>query len=145
MTIPDSKLPYSRPDIPENVGIIKEEGSPEMTPFLLSFARYNEKECNVNAMDAKCARKALKTIKDIGIHIRSFSDFNAKLPKLEVLPIRQEGDYRKLYRGLSDLPDVEIKEAKVDSDKGRLFFFELNKIFYIVAVTDIHYETDKVR
>ena len=142
MTIPspDEKLPES--PIPLTaVEIPQPEEPPEAKPFLISFEKYNAKECQLDGMESKMAKKALKTIRDIGVNIKDESDFGKYLPKLEVVPIENSGDYRKLYKGLADMPDVEVKEAKIDRDKGRLFFFIVGKIFHIIAMRDSHYQT----
>jgi len=117
------------------------EEAPEVVPFLISFARYNRKECDIDGMDHKRAKKALKTLRNIGVEIYNEEDFGAKLPKLKVCAIEPNGEYRRLYTGLTDFPDAEIREAKVDLDKCRLFFFIVNRIFYVVAVKDSHYNT----
>lgn len=146
MTIPapieesiSNPIPLKVTEIPQP------EEDPEARPLLISFEKYNGKECGLNSMDNKRARKALQIVRDVGVHIKTEADFKKKLPRLEVVPIENSGDYRKLYRGLSEVPDVEIKEAKVDKDKGRLFFFLVDRIFHIISITDSHYETDKQR
>jgi len=138
MTIPslDEQLPES-PIPPTVVEIPQPEEPPEAKPFLISFERYNTKECQLDGMDNKMARKTLQVIRDIGVNIKDESDFSKHLPKLAVIPIANNGDYRKLYKGLTDMPDVEVKEAKIDRDKGRLFFFLVGKIFHV----DSHYQT----
>ncbi|MDO8571601.1 MAG: hypothetical protein Q7R79_02895 [bacterium] len=141
MTIPapellkDTVLPEAVAERPQS------EEAPEVVPFLISFARYNKKECDIDGMDHKRAKKTLKTLRDIGVEIYSEEDFIAKLPKLKVSAIEPSGEYRRLYTGLTDFPDAEIREAKVDLDKCRLFFFIVNRLFYVVAVKDSHYNT----
>ena len=146
MTIPDPNV-VPQGIIPEAVAERPQiEEAPESRPLLISFARYNEKECDLNnGIDNKRARKALQIIRDIGVNIFNPTEFKKKLPTLQVCPVDNCGDYRKLYRHLADLPDVEIHEAKIDRDKGRLFFFIVERIFHVVAICDSHYETDKQR
>ena len=136
---PESPIPQTAAEVPQA------EEAPETKPILISFERYNIGECQLNSMEGKMAKKTLRIIRDVGVNIRTEADFQKHLPKLEVVPINNSGDYRKLYRGLADLPDVEIKEAKIDRDKGRLFFFIVDRIFHIVAMRDSHYDTDKQR
>jgi hypothetical protein len=148
MTIPDPNVrPLEQEVIPEAVAERPQiEEAPETRPLLISFARYNEKECDLDkGIDSKRARKALQILRDVGVNIFNPIEFKNKLPKLQVVPINNSGDYRKLYSNLADLPDVEIQEAKIDRDKGRLFFFIVERIFHVVAVKDSHYETDKQR
>ena len=135
--IPDSPIPPTATELPQL------EEAPESKPLLISFERYNTKECQVNEMDSKVARKALKALRDIGMNIRTDADFKKHLPKLEIVPINNSGDYRGLYKGLIDLPDVEIKEAKIERKEGRLFFFLVERIFHVIAIRNSHYETDK--
>ena len=144
MDIPTANEGVPVTPIPPNVAEVPQpEEAPEARPLLISFERYNSGECQLNGMDNKRARKALQIVRDVGVNIRTESDFKTLLPKLEVVSVNNSGDYRKLYKGLVDLPDVEIKEAKIDRDKGRLFFFLVNRIFHIVAIRDSHYETGK--
>ena len=101
--------------------------------FLISFAKYSDKECGINEIDNKRARKALKLLRDIGTSIRSEIDFQNFKHK----PISPSGDYKKLYRGLPF--DIEIKELFIDTDKGRIFYFTVQRILYLICVTDAHY------
>jgi hypothetical protein len=135
--IPDSPIPATVTERPQP------EEAPESKPILISFERYNPKECQLDGMENKMARKALQVLRDIGVNIKTESDFGKCLPKLEIAPIENSGYYRGLYKGLLDLPDVEIKEAKVDRDKGRLFFFLIERIFHVIAIRKDHYQTSK--
>jgi hypothetical protein len=147
MTIPTQRIEPSNGIIPEKVAeFSQKEESPELEPVLISFARYNSSECDLNnGIDNKRARKALQAIRDIGVEICAEDDFGCKLPNLEIIPIANQDDYRKLYKGLADLPDAVVQEAKIDKDKGRIFFLFIKRIFYIIAIGDSHYETDKQR
>lgn len=146
MTIPKTEDRLAESPIPESVTEISQTAeAPEVKPILISFERYNSKECQLDGMDGKMAKKTLRVVRDVGVKIKTESDFKKHLSKLEIISIGNNGDYRKLYRGLADLPDVEIKEAKIDMDKGRLFFFMIDRIFHIVAMRDSHYDTGKQR
>ncbi len=130
-------IPSSATNLPQ------EAGDPEAEPLLFSFEQYNEKECQIDTMDPKKARKALRAIRDTGLNIKTMADFGSKLPKLELKPVRNEGDYRDLYKGLN--PDTDLQEIKTDNDKGRIFFHMIKNILYLIAVRESHYETDKQR
>ncbi|MFH1170530.1 MAG: hypothetical protein V1704_03145 [Candidatus Vogelbacteria bacterium] len=146
MTIPQPSGGLSRGPIPSTVTEITQlEEAPEAKPLLISFERYNSGECQLNGMEGKTARKAFQVVRDVGVNVKTEADFKKHLPRLEIVSIGNSGGYRKLYRGLIDLPDVEIKEAKINRDKGRLFFFLVDRIFHIVAIRNSHYETDKQR
>ena len=137
--LPDDSIPARVAELPQP------EEAPEAKPLLISFERYNSTECELDGMDNKRARKALQLVRDVGVNIKAEDDFKRLLPKLEVCSIANSGDYRGLYKGLADLPDAEIKEAKIDRDKGRLFFFVVGRVFHILAMRESHYETDKQR
>lgn len=146
MTIPklEDKLPEGPiPEIAAEISQTAEE--PEAKPILISFERYNSKECQLDGMNGKMAKKALRIVRDVGVKIKTENDFKKHLSKLNVVSIGNKGNYRNLYRGLADLPDVEVKEAKIDMDKGRLFFFMIDRIFHIIAMKNSHYDTDKQR
>ena len=146
MTIPkiEDRLPES--PIPEIVAEVSQTAeAPEAKPILISFERYNNKECQLDGMDGKMAKKVLRVVRDVGVKIKTESDFKKHLSKLQIVSVGNNGDYRKLYKGLADLPDVEIKEAKIEMDKCRLFFFMIDRIFHIIAMRDSHYDTDKQR
>lgn len=146
MGIPEPKLPVESGQIPiKSAEMPQSAVEPELLPYLISFQRYNEKECQVDDMEPKLARKALKAVRDIGIKVREESDFGSRMPKLAVEPVGDAGDYHALFRGLGDLPDVEMKEAKIDNNAGRLFFFVIDKIFHIVAIRGSHYDTSKTK
>lgn len=138
MSIPEEvgKLVSKDSLIPEiGTQLPQQDDDPESSPFLISMARYNEKECGIDNIEQKRARKALKLIREIGVNTYSESD----LKKLKLKPVHPIGDYKKLYRGLP--LDIEVKELFIDSDKGRIFFFVLQKIFYLISITDSHYNT----
>ena len=146
MGIPEPKISVEAGQIPlKSAELPQSDIEPELRPYLISFQRYNEKECQVDTMEPKVARKALKVVRDIGINIREEADFQSRLPKLTIAPVTDAGDYRDLFKGLRDLPDIDMKEAKVDNNTGRLFFFIINKIFHVVAIRDAHYDTSKTR
>ncbi|MDP3764470.1 MAG: hypothetical protein Q8Q95_02510 [bacterium] len=140
MTIPKPEEEQSISSIPQRVTEIPQpEEAPEAKPLLISFERYNRGECQLDGMNPKMAKKALRVVRDVGVNIKAEDDFKKCLPKLEITPINNSGNYRKLYKGLFDLPDAEIKEAKIDYDKGRLFFFLIDRVFYVVAIRESHY------
>ncbi len=124
-----SILPGDVAEIPQKVE------APELEPFLISFANYSKCECGIDNIDQKRARKALKLLRDVGVGIRSEADFEG----FKIKPISAKGDYKKLYKGLPW--DIEIKELFIDSDKGRIFYFTVQRILYLVSITDAHYNT----
>jgi hypothetical protein len=134
LNLVESEIPPAVIELPQS------EEAPEAKELFVSFARYNDGECELDGMDNKLARKAFQALRDVGVNIRTHDDFPLRLPKLEVKPVHPSGQYKKIYRSISDLPDTQISEIKFDKDKGRLFFFMVSQVFYLVAVRQSHYE-----
>lgn len=130
------KIPRSVTEIPQEVE------APEASPYVISFARYNERMCEIHLLDRNKPRKAVETFKLIGTKVCSRADFQRY--SIDQIPVRREGDYKKLYGGLSD--DIDLKELKLQQD-ARIFYFDVepDRTFYVVAITQNHLETDKVR
>lgn len=144
MDIPSHEGNDNSQGIPEEVAERpQEEEAPELVPFYISFAKYNKKECQMDGLNKKRAKKALVALRDIGINLFVFDEFMAKLPKLELKYISNAGDYRKLYKGLGDIPDIEVYEIKIRNEDIRIFFFVIKKVFYIVAIRESHYDTTR--
>ena len=131
-----SKLPQAVAELPQ------ETEAPEAIPYLLSFAQYNESMCEISELNSNKARKAVETFKTIGTKIRSEADFQRNY--VDRIPVRHEGEYKKLYRGLGD--DIDLKEIKLQQD-SRIYYFDIEdkRTFYVVAITQNHLETDKVK
>jgi hypothetical protein len=130
-------------EIPKVVAELPQDTeAPEAIPYVISFARYNESMCEISELSSNKARKAIETLKIVGTKIRSEADFQRYY--VDRIPIRREGEYKKLYRGLRD--DIDLKEIKLQQD-ARIFYFDIEpeRIFYVVAIRQNHLETDKVR
>ena len=132
----DNELPVEVIALPQDLEDV------ETKPYLISFENYNERECQIKDMLKNQPKKALEIFKLIGTKILAESDFSKF--GITSKPIRNEGEYLKLWKGLS--PDVEIKELIVQSE-SRIFYhvIEAVKKFYVVAITATHFETEKVR
>jgi len=115
---------------------------PEGRPYLISFSNYSEKNCEISLLSSNKARKAIETLKTIGTKIRCVSDFANE--NIDRIPVRREGEYLKLYNGLSD--EIDLKEIKLQQD-ARIFYFDIEpaKTLYVVAITENHLEVGKVR
>jgi hypothetical protein len=143
MGIPETKDIKKEGIIPQEVAELKTEEEPESIPFLISYLQYNNKLCGIDDCLVKnCQKKALMDIKKIGRDIVSFNDFDRH--GINTIPVERKGEYKKLFNGLHE--DVEVFEHKLQST-ARMFYFidEVKRIFYIVAITQKHFETDKVR
>ena len=142
MEIPKVKKHSRKEFIPDEAGEIKDKRDPEEKPFLISFAKYKIKKCEINDMEKSCHKKALKGMVTIGNAVLDFDDFEKN--GIDKIPVKKEGDYKKVYNGLH--PEVEIYEHKL-SRYARMFYFieNPNKIIHIVLYKNSHYETGKVR
>lgn len=63
---------------------------------------------------------------------------------MDRIPVRCDGEYKKLYRDIAE--GIELKEIKLQQ-RARIFYFDIEpeRTFYVVAITENHLETDKVR
>lgn len=131
-----SELPQAIAELPQEIE------APEAIPYVISFSKYNESMCEISELNGNKGRKVVETFKTIGTKIRSEVDFQKHY--VDRIPVRRESEYKKLYRGLSD--DIELKEIKLQTG-GRIFYFDIEdrRTFYVVAITQNHLETNKVR
>lgn len=130
-------------EIPQRVATAPQElEAPEASPYVISFAKYNENMCEISELNSNKARKAVETLKIIGTKIRSRADFQKQF--IDQIPVRRGGEYKKLYRGLEN--DIDLKEIKLQQD-ARIFYFDIEseRTFCVVAITQNHLETGKVR
>jgi hypothetical protein len=147
--------------IPSRVSLLpKEVEAPESEPYTLSFKHYNEKECELSggAMDVY-ALAALKALKNIGMHVPT----NGGLPSFGIATERvfNSHGYASLFKGIDD-PEVDMREAKLEGKQrmvdwhgrgkkqrteilrnGRIFFYPIGRMLYLVAFRANHYETGK--
>ncbi len=132
----DSGLPQSVAEMPQAIE------APEAVPYVISFAKYNEKMCELSQLNNNKAKRIVEIFKTIGTKVCSTTDYQRHL--VGRIPVRREGEYKKLFRGLED--DIELKEIKLQQ-KARVFYFDIepDRTFYVVAITENHLETDKVR
>lgn len=129
-------LPRSVAELPQ------EDEAPEMTPYRISFARYNGNLCEIDLLDSNKAKKALNLFKTVGTQVCSPADF--KKYSIDRIPVVRKGEYLKLYNRLGE--DIEIKETKLQQN-ARIFYFDIEpeRMLYVVAIKQNHFETDKVR
>lgn len=116
--------------------------APEISPYVISFAKYNDSMCEISELNSNKAKKAIETFKTIGTKIRSKADFGKQA--IDRIPVIYEGEYKKLFRGLSE--DIDLKEIKLQQD-ARIFYFDIEpkRTLYVVAITQNHLETKQVR
>ena len=103
----------------------------------ICFYYYKDKECQIKELDASPAKKALQRIRDIGkLKALDFGSFNKG--NLHIKKIERVGNYRKLYY---ELPaEEELYEIDI-SNSGRIFFFMVQNVCYIVVIKNKHVET----
>lgn len=116
--------------------------APEAIPYVISFAKYNNRLCEISALGKNKGNKALSILKEIGTKVFSRADFQKN--NIRTNGIADNGEYKKLYNGLR--PDIEVKELFLQST-GRIFYFDIepDRVLYLVAIRENHFETDKVR
>lgn len=129
--------------LPQDVAELSPESeAPEATPYVISFAKYKNKLCEIEILGKNKGNKALSILKEIGTKVSSRADFQKNNIKTD--GIVNNGEYKLLYNGLG--PDIEVRELSLQST-GRIFYFDIepDKVLYIVAIRENHFETDKVR
>ena len=130
-------------DIPNIVAELPEEiEAPETRPYFISFSKYNENLCEIQHLTSNKAKKAIETLKKKNKKIHSQTDFQRH--SIDRIPVHYAGEYKKLFNGLSS--DIELKEIKLQQS-ARIFYFDLEpeRTFYVVAITENHFETGQVR
>lgn len=144
------------PDIPVGVAELPQEGelpekvaelpqdsdAPEGSPYVISFAKYNNRMCEINDLTGNKGKKAISILKEIGTKVFTKADFARNSIKNEV--VKYAGEYKKLFSGLAE--DIELRELFLQ-DTGRIFYFDLEpeRTMFVVAIRENHLETDKVR
>ena len=126
--------------IPEAVAEPSFEDDPEAQPFKISYRFYNDSECELRDLIKNAPRKVLEDLRKIGASI-GVSDFRRY--NIDIKPVDQRGNYRTLFNRLPS-EEVELKENAIQSS-GRMFYFIIEKTFYLVALKNAHKETKKVR
>lgn len=130
------KIPQAVAELPTD------SEAPEVHPYLISFARYNERMCELSILGNNKGKRIVESLKKIGTKVRCSADFQRE--NIDRIPVRCEGDYKRLFNGLES--DIELKELKLQ-EKARLFYFDIEpkRTLYVVAITENHLETGKVR
>jgi hypothetical protein len=98
--------------------------------------------CEISLLNSNKAKRAVETLKTIGMKVRSTADFQRH--SIDRIPVRYDGEYKKLFNGLPN--EVELKEIKLQQD-ARMFYYDIEpeRTFYVVAITQNHIETRQVR
>ncbi len=124
----------------------QETEAPEASPYVISFAKYNNKLCEISTLGKNKGNKALSILKEIGTKVFSRADFQKN--NIKTGGIANSGEYKKLYNKLGSKVglDVEVRELFLQNS-GRIFYFDIepDRTLYIVAIRENHLETDKIR
>lgn len=138
--IPQWKPPRNTKILDEKVALYPTRNDPEAEVFNISFKYYNDRECEISILEKNRAKKALENFKIIG---RCYDFPSLMKQNINIKKVKPIGDYRKLFKnGITE--DTTLREHKIQGD-ARLFYFIAEKIFFIIAITNNHYETDKHR
>lgn len=130
-------------ELPERVAEFPQEfDAPEGRPYLISFAKYNHKMCEVDNLAGNKGKKAITLLKEIGTKVFTKADFARNNIKNDL--VKFAGEYKKLFSGLAE--DIELRELFLQ-DSGRIFYFDIEpeRTMFVVAIRENHLETDKVR
>jgi len=130
-------------NIPQRVAELPQDtDAPETQPYLISFSKYNSNCCEIDLLGKNKGNKALSILKEIGTKVYTRADFQRNNIRNE--GVDNSGDYKKLYNKLDK--SIEIRELFLQST-GRIFYFDIEpeRVLYVVAITENHYEIDKVR
>ncbi|KKU50249.1 MAG: hypothetical protein UX71_C0002G0220 [Parcubacteria group bacterium GW2011_GWA1_47_10] len=148
MSDTDSAEPVQAGPIPPTATTLpQEDEAPEASPFYMSFIKYKKKECQIDGMTLENSQAALHVMRDVGVHFTNKTNFLSNTSHTEIKPIKRDGEYKDLYRGLYE--DEEVHEIKFIHEKKkqdvRMFFslLEKEKIFFVIAVRGTHYDTSK--
>lgn len=117
---------------------------PEAVPYSISFARYNKGECQIDGMSKDNAQATLKVLRDVGVYFTNDDSFQKSRADTEVKFVIDDGEYTDLFKGCREEEIREIKLAKPDkSIDVRVFFFTIERMFYVIAARATHYDTTK--
>ncbi|MBD3362696.1 hypothetical protein GF362_03185 [Candidatus Dojkabacteria bacterium] len=139
MQIPDPKTTATNKYIPEKVALNPYRGDPEGEPFLISFQFFNDKISEISSLSGSASKRFVKDIRTIGGCNNTTLDKN----NIKRQRVYCSGEYKKLFRKLPE--DVEELREHKGAQTSRLFYFYAGKYMYIIAITQNHLETKKVR
>jgi hypothetical protein len=106
--------------------------------YLISFKHYREDLCEIDLLDKNKPKECIKVFKRASQ--ASLGKLNEK--NIDRIPIKNSGEYKKLFNRLTN--EVSLYEHKVQNT-ARIFYFVSAHEFHVIAITNNHFETDKVR
>lgn len=138
-----SPIPQFQPKkqlIPDKVALNPNPADLETKPYLISFEYYNDSICEIRLLEKHNARRFLRDIRTIGrCNRKNLLDNNIKCKK-----VYNQGAYKKLFTG--QLPqDQQLLYEHEGNGSSRIFYFCVNRCFYVVTITQNHIATHKHR
>ena len=125
--------------MPERAAQLPQSENPEDKRFVISFQNYRDDLCEIKLLEKHKGRRALENLRTIG---RCYDEVSLQQNNIHTRIVTNYGEYKILYYGLG--PDVEIREHEIQST-ARIFYYFVDKYFYIRAIKNSHFETDKHR
>lgn len=127
-----SRLPFGR-------AIAQTTIPPEQNQtYLLSFKYYREDLCEIDLLEKNRPKECIQVLKRASqAKVGSLKECN-----VDRIRVNGSGAYKKLFYRIPE--DTELFEHKVQGT-SRIFYFTAMHYFYVVAITNNHYETDKIR
>lgn len=110
----------------------------EKSNYVITYKFYKDDLCELDSLEKNRPKECLKILKRIGQTMLGKLHEN----NIDRLRIDNLGEYKKLFNKLT--PDTKIFEHKVQGT-SRIFYFTRDYEFHIVAITNKHFETCKIR
>ena len=138
--IPQWKPPENTKILDEKVALYSPRNDPEAENFNISFKYYNDRECEISILEKNRARKTLENFKVIG---KCYDYPSLERQNIDITKVKPAGEYLRLFKnGITE--DMTLREHKIQG-KARLFYFIAEKVFFVIAITNNHLETNKHR
>jgi len=131
---------YKPGRIPEQSAFGPIKDDPEEKFYRISFRYYRNDLCQIKTLLKNRGREGLNAIKKIGQSTRRTLYQNG----INFYPVQNNGAYSILFARLPSR-DVELKEHKLQGESRIFFFLDEDDMFQVIAITDIHLETEKHR
>ncbi len=133
--IKKGKEKFFQPDVAN----IREKKDIEEEKFLISFGFYNNDECQINNLDRRKPHELLHKLKKIS-NLTSFLEFYDS--GINTTIVKNRNDYKRFCKTVP--VGYKTYEDEIQGT-ARLFYFIMEKIFYVVCITNTHPETRKTR
>lgn len=132
-----NKIPPQQLEASGRIQSRNAELSEDSDTIQISYKKYNDKLCGVEELVRKHAIKSLKRLREVG----KLTDPTGVSKILSHVPIERRGDYLALYKGIDN--ETTVYEDKLSKKIGRIFYFLVGRIFFVVCIRDPHLDTSK--